>query len=129
MVLYRIEMNTTFDVGCKSEETAVQLYKKSICIWSQHSLCKIPSLALGVKAIIIVIYGGLGWARSSIALHHLSLSLGHDLQVHPGLFPVAFPVAFPLPGLPPVRPHLSFDHLATIFRLSLFSPQRLCVIQ
>jgi hypothetical protein len=37
-------------------------------------------------------------ARSSVTLHHLSLSLGLDLQVHSGLSPVAFPVTFPLPG-------------------------------
>jgi hypothetical protein len=27
---YRIEMNATFDVSCKSEEAAVQLYEKSL---------------------------------------------------------------------------------------------------
>jgi hypothetical protein len=52
----RIEMNATFDVGCKSEETAVNCVKGLFVYGANISLCKIPSLALGVKAFIIVIY-------------------------------------------------------------------------
>ena len=80
----RIEMNATFDVGCRGEEGGSQLCKSSICIWSQHSLCKISSLALGVKALIIVIYE----ASDGAFFSHFTLSLGHDLQVQrtPGPF-------------------------------------------
>jgi hypothetical protein len=72
--------------------------KRFICIWSQYSLCRNPSLALGVKVFIIVIYET---SNGGFFTSFVDLSLGHDLQVRPGLFPVAFPVAFPLLGLPP----------------------------
>jgi len=88
---------------------AVNLCKRSICIWSQHSLCKIPSLALGVKAFIIVIYE----ASDGAFFVTVAWSL---LQVHPGPFPV-FPVTFPLLGFAASQASAasSFDQLATTF--------------
>jgi hypothetical protein len=91
----RIETNATFDVGCKSEETAVSWIKGSICIRSQHSLCKIPSLALGVKTFIIVICEASEGAFFTSFVHY---RLVITCRYTRGLFPVAFPVTFPLPG-------------------------------
>src|SRR4051812_30281238 len=93
-------MNVTF-VCCKVKREQ-SIVEEAICIWSQHSLRKIPSLALGVTAFYHRYLRGFGWWRSS---SHFT-SFVNGLQYNSGLFRLLFRMHFRFQVLPPVRPHL-----------------------